>query len=127
MLMSCRAQRPHLGPNRPLIDLMQPTENLLRRGRVFSGAYGGLHHVYHWPATARMRFSAQQVMKERTTEARFKRLLSFAGWSIVTLGFYPVFTLLSPGLMSSPNYCNRSSTNNEDVARHAAVKVARSP
>ena len=36
-------------PNRPLIDLMQPTENRLRRGRVFSGARGGLHHVYHWP------------------------------------------------------------------------------
>ena len=26
---------------------MQPTENRLRRGRVFSGARGGLHHVYH--------------------------------------------------------------------------------
>ena len=53
---SCRAQKFHPGPNRPLIDLMQPTENRLRRGRVFSGARGGLHHVYHWPATARMRF-----------------------------------------------------------------------
>ena len=35
---------------------MQPTENRLRRGRVFSGARGPLHHVYHRAATARMRF-----------------------------------------------------------------------
>ena len=27
---------------------MQPTENRVRRGRGFSGACGGLHHVYHW-------------------------------------------------------------------------------
>ena len=38
------------GQTRPLIDLMQPTESRLRRGRVFSGARGGLHRVYHWPA-----------------------------------------------------------------------------
>ena len=52
----CRAQILHPGPNHPLIDLMQPTENRLRRGQVFSSVRGGLHHVYHWPATARMRF-----------------------------------------------------------------------
>ena len=52
----CRAQELHPGPNCPLIDLMQPTENRWRRGRVFFGARGGLHHVYHWPTTARMRF-----------------------------------------------------------------------
>ena len=46
----CRAQKLHPGPNRPLIDLMQPTENRVRRGRVFSGTCGGLHHVYHWAA-----------------------------------------------------------------------------
>ena len=43
----CRAQKLHPGPNRPLINLMQPNENRLRRGRVFSGARGGLHHVFH--------------------------------------------------------------------------------
>ena len=52
----CRAQKLHPGPNRPLIDLMQPTENQPRKGRVFFGARGGLHHVYHWPANGRKRF-----------------------------------------------------------------------
>ena len=45
---TCRAQKLHPEPNRPLIDLMQPTENQVRRGRGFSGTCGGLHHVYHW-------------------------------------------------------------------------------
>ena len=67
--LTCRAQKLHPGPNRPLIDLMQPTENRLRRGRVFSGARGGLHHVYHWPATARMRF----LRPTTTSEFRSKR------------------------------------------------------
>ena len=48
--ITCRAQKLHPGPNRPLIDLMQPTENRVRRGRVFSGTCGCLHHVYHWAA-----------------------------------------------------------------------------
>ena len=47
---ACRAQKLHPGPNCPLIDLVQPTENRVRRGRVFSGTCGGLHHVYHWAA-----------------------------------------------------------------------------
>ena len=44
-------------PNRPLIDLAHSTESQLRTGRVFSGAYGGLHHVcITGLQTARMRF-----------------------------------------------------------------------
>ena len=53
---TCRAQKLHPGPNRPLIDLMQPTENRVRRGRVFSGTCGCHHHVYHWAVWPRMEF-----------------------------------------------------------------------